>query len=89
MNDDIAIDQIHMTLEGESPLSNLEAYEAGKFVAEGHKPILMVKQGTVFVGWHDIIEVEHISLGGDCFFNWSKTNSRLLVTELQQVEVLV
>ncbi|MFS7937994.1 hypothetical protein Hanom_Chr05g00434341 [Helianthus anomalus] len=40
------------------------------------------------VGWHDIIKAEHISLGDNCFFNWSKTNSRLLVTELQQVEVL-
>ncbi|MFS7982085.1 hypothetical protein Hanom_Chr10g00958571 [Helianthus anomalus] len=40
------------------------------------------------VGWHDIIQVEHISLGDDCLFNWSKTNSRLLVTKLQQAEVL-
>ncbi|KAF5804988.1 putative transcription factor B3-Domain family [Helianthus annuus] len=36
------------------------------------------------VGWPDILEAEHISLGDDCFFNWSKTNSKLLVTKLQQ-----
>ncbi|MFS7927486.1 hypothetical protein Hanom_Chr04g00309691 [Helianthus anomalus] len=36
------------------------------------------------VGWHDIIKAEHKG----CFFNWSKTNSRLLVTKLQQVQVL-
>ncbi|KAJ0947742.1 hypothetical protein HanRHA438_Chr01g0019271 [Helianthus annuus] len=35
------------------------------------------------VGWHEITEAEHISLGDDCFFNWSKRNSKL-----QQVEVL-
>ncbi|MFS7988164.1 putative transcription factor B3-Domain family [Helianthus anomalus] len=40
------------------------------------------------VGWHDILQAEHISLGEDCFFNWSKTNSRLLVTKLQLAEVL-
>ncbi|MFS8023557.1 hypothetical protein Hanom_Chr16g01452841 [Helianthus anomalus] len=34
------------------------------------------------VGWHDIIEAERISLGDDCFFNWSKTTSKLLVTKL-------
>ncbi|MFS7998624.1 hypothetical protein Hanom_Chr12g01156111 [Helianthus anomalus] len=40
------------------------------------------------VGRHDIIEAEHISLGDDSFSNWFKTNLRLLVTKLQQVEVL-
>ncbi|MFS7897675.1 hypothetical protein Hanom_Chr03g00244791 [Helianthus anomalus] len=40
------------------------------------------------VGWHDIIEAEHISLRDDCFFNGSKTNSRLLVTKLLLEEVL-
>ncbi|XP_022041875.2 uncharacterized protein LOC110944524 [Helianthus annuus] len=40
------------------------------------------------VGWHDIIEAERISLGDDCFFNWSRTTSKLLVTKLQQAEML-
>ncbi|MFS8027678.1 hypothetical protein Hanom_Chr16g01501581 [Helianthus anomalus] len=40
------------------------------------------------VGWHDIIEAERISLGDDCFLNWSRTTSKLLVTKLQQTEML-
>ncbi|MFS7918846.1 hypothetical protein Hanom_Chr03g00205961 [Helianthus anomalus] len=40
------------------------------------------------IGWHDMIQVEHISLGDDYFFGWSKTNSRLLVTNLQQEKLL-
>ncbi|KAF5779220.1 putative DNA-binding pseudobarrel domain superfamily [Helianthus annuus] len=43
----------------------------------------------VVVGWHNIIEAEHISLGDHCFFNWSRTTSKLLVTKLQQAEMLV
>ncbi|KAM0000743.1 hypothetical protein Hdeb2414_s0017g00503461 [Helianthus debilis subsp. tardiflorus] len=40
------------------------------------------------VGWHNIIEAEHISLDDNCFFNWSRTTLKLLVTKLQQVEML-
>ncbi|MFS8015626.1 hypothetical protein Hanom_Chr15g01358911 [Helianthus anomalus] len=36
------------------------------------------------IGLYDMIQVEHIF-----FFNWSKTNAKLLVTKLQKPEVLV
>ncbi|KAJ0447739.1 hypothetical protein HanRHA438_Chr17g0815701 [Helianthus annuus] len=34
------------------------------------------------IGWYDMIQVEYISLGDDRFFNWSTTNTRLLVKKL-------
>ncbi|KAJ0721106.1 putative dual-specificity kinase TKL-Pl-5 family [Helianthus annuus] len=37
---------LYEMLEGEPPLSNLEAYEAAKYVAEGHRPIFKSKGYT-------------------------------------------